>query len=136
MDSKCKEIQLLLMDIHYGECKMSEETAGHLAECPDCQACWQEMQEMKEILAPLDFEPELKHADIDHALLRAEKKETVFELLQFAVVSLAYLVLMFVVFRMMKPHYYLYYQGFLYLTLPLFSLPLILRRIRKGDSHG
>lgn len=136
MDTKCKELQLLLMDIHYGEGKMSEKVREHLAECIDCQVYWQEIQELKGILAPLDFDPDISHTDIDNALLRGKKRETVFELFQFVVVGLIYLVMVFLVSKRVNPNYYFYYQGFLYLTLPLFSLPIFFRRIKKEDSHG
>ena len=74
MDEQCKQYQLLLMDIHFGERNMDGEIKGHLEKCNDCQAYWQGLDKIEETLDALNFEPAVDYPQISEVLARVRKK--------------------------------------------------------------
>lgn len=132
MDEQCKQYQLLLMDIHFGERNMDGEIKGHLEKCNDCQAYWQGLDKIEETLDALNFEPAVDYPQISEVLARVRKRESILESLKFVLVAIC--LLLASVLTGFK--FFLFLQAFFYLTLPFLSLPLIYHYKERCDSRG
>lgn len=127
MKEKCKHYQFLLMDIHFGERKINEDIKEHLVKCSDCLAYWQGLEKIEETLDTLSFESVVDNTQIAEVLTRVKKRNSITEFLKFTLIAICLLL----IFLITDFKFFLFLQGFFYLTLPFLSLPLIYHYQRK-----
>ncbi|MFW5991871.1 MAG: hypothetical protein ACOCQN_01620 [Halanaerobiaceae bacterium] len=136
MDRECKDIQLILQDIYYNETEMESGIKEHLKRCSECRAYWQDLQQIGETLNSLDIDQPVDYEKIENAISRQEKRKFKTELLGFSLLAVLYAFILFFMFQRINIRYFVYFQGAVYLSLPLFVIPIFYHRRTKDDFYG
>ncbi|HKL10450.1 MAG TPA: hypothetical protein VJ990_03365 [Clostridia bacterium] len=74
MNKSCEMYQMELMDVHYGESKMTGELRNHLDICEDCSRYWAGLGELETSMAFPELEDPFKEIVLDKLMAERDNK--------------------------------------------------------------
>ncbi|WP_425448489.1 hypothetical protein [Dethiothermospora halolimnae] len=140
MGNNCDKYKSKLIDIFYGEDKMTEEIKCHINNCSQCMKYWEELNQVREELDIFDEDIPIEYEKVNAVFKQVDvinnKRKNILSLISFIILSSIILAIGVLLALMGYGREILLLQTTSYLISPIIMLFIIKIRSRKENYHG